>query len=106
MASGPIDRASAIDMMELATATTPAAGQVGAVLVLASVRPLDLDVVRSTLADRIAGVPRLRQRLCPLPLGCGRPIWVDDASFDIANHVNDVRCTMPGDRERALRGRR
>ncbi len=31
MASGPIDRASAIDMMELATATTPAAGQVGAV---------------------------------------------------------------------------
>jgi diacylglycerol O-acyltransferase / wax synthase len=102
MTSGPIDRASAIDMMELATATTPAAGQVGAVLVLASVPPLDLDVVRSTLADRIAGVPRLRQRLCPMPLGCGRPIWVDDASFDIANHVNEVRCTMPGDRSALL----
>ncbi len=98
MASGPIDRASAIDMMELATATTPAAGRVGAVLVLESVRPLDLDVVRSTLADHIAGVPRLRQRLCPLPLGCGRPIWVDDASFYIGKHVNEVRCTMPGDR--------
>jgi diacylglycerol O-acyltransferase len=98
MAFGPIDRASAIDMMELATATTPAAGQVGAVLVLASVRALDLDVVRSTLADRITGVPRLRQRLCPLPFGCGRPIWVDDASFDIANHVNEVRSPLPGDR--------
>ena len=98
MTSGPIGRASAIDIMEFATATTPAAGQVGAVLVLASVRPLDLDVVRSTLADRITAVPRLRQRLCRVPLGCGRPIWVDDASFDIANHVKEVRSPLPGDR--------
>jgi hypothetical protein len=62
-ASCPIERASATDMMELAIATTPAAGQVGAVLMLAATGSVELDVVRSALADRICGVPRLRQRL-------------------------------------------
>ena len=97
MASAPIERASAIDLMELASATTPAAGQVGGVLVFAPVPRLDLDIVRWELAHRVAGVPRLRQRLRRVPLGCGRPIWVDDASFDIAHHVNDMRCPVPGD---------
>lgn len=98
MTSGTIERASAIDMMERATATTPAAGQVGAVLLFASARCLELDIVRSALADRISGVPRLRQRLRSVPFACGRPIWVDDPSFDIADHVNEVRCPSPGDR--------
>jgi WS/DGAT/MGAT family acyltransferase len=89
-------------MMELATAATAAAGQVGAVLMLAPAHSLDLDRVRSTLADRIAGVPRLRQRLRSVPFGCGRHIWVDDASFDIANHVNEVRSPKPGDRNAVL----
>jgi WS/DGAT/MGAT family acyltransferase len=102
MASAPIERASAIDMMELASATTPAAGQVGGVLVFAPVPRLDLDIVRSALARRISGVPRLRQRLRPVPPGCGRPIWVDDASFDIANHVNDMPCPVPGDHSALL----
>ena len=98
MISGTIERASAIDMMELATATTPAAGQVGAVLLFASARSLDLDRVRSALADRVCGVPRLRQRLQSVPFACGRPIWVDVPSFAIADHVHEVRCPSPGDR--------
>ena len=98
MTSGTIERASATDMMERATATTPAAGQVGAVLLFASARCLELDIVRSALANRISGVPRLRQRLRSVPFACGRPIWVDDPSFDIADHVNEVRCPSPGDR--------
>lgn len=95
-----IERASAVDMMELASATTPAAGQVGAVLVLAGT--LDLDLVRSTFADRICGIPRLRQRLRSTPFGCGRPIWVDDPTFDVDYHVNEVRCPLPGDRNALL----
>jgi hypothetical protein len=51
-----MERASAIDLMELASATTPAAGQVGGVLVFAPVPRLDLDIVRSALAHRIGGV--------------------------------------------------
>ncbi|MGZ4739552.1 MAG: wax ester/triacylglycerol synthase domain-containing protein [Ilumatobacteraceae bacterium] len=97
-----IERASAIDMMELATATTPAAGQVGAVLLLQSARGLELSAVRAVFAERIAAVPRLRQRLRPVPFGCGRPIWVDDASFDISNHVHETQTRPPGDRQALL----
>lgn len=96
------ERASAIDMMELVSATTPAAGQVGAVLMLEPGDRLDLGEVRSTLDARIKGVPRLRQRLVTTPLGCGRPIWVDDAFFDIADHVHETACPAPGDRDAVL----
>lgn len=51
-----IERASAIDMMELASATTPAAGQIGAVLVLEP-GAVDLETVRSGIDERIRGVP-------------------------------------------------
>ena len=93
------NRASAIDVMELASASTPAASQVGAVLMIAPVGELELDTVRGVVAERIAGIARLRQRLQGVPLGCGRPIWVDDPSFDIANHVSETVCPSPGDRD-------
>lgn len=97
-----IERASAIDMMELVAGTTPAAGQVGAVLISSSGHTLDLDTVRLALDARIRGVARLRQRLRSTPRGCGRPIWVDDADFDIAAHVNEASCPSPGDRKAVL----
>ena len=55
--------------------------------------------MRAVVAERIAGIARLRQRLQGVPLGCGRPIWVDDPSFDIANHVSETVCPSPGDRD-------
>lgn len=84
--------------MELASATTPAAAQIGAILILAPAGGLTRREVTSALAERIVGVPRLRQRLRRTPVGCGRPIWVDDPAFDIVNHVNEVACPRPGDR--------
>lgn len=96
-----IERASAIDMMELAAATTAAAAQVGTVLVLEPGCD-DLTALRTTMAQRIAGVPRLRQSLRKTPVGCGRPIWVDDGNFDIADHVGEVACRPPGDRSALL----
>jgi hypothetical protein len=38
----------------------------------------DLARARQLLAERVAAVRRLRQRLIRTPLGCGGPIWVDD----------------------------
>ena len=78
MSSPTIERASAADMMERASATTPAAAQIGAILILTPASGLDLGVVRSALAERVVGVRRLRQRLRRTPIGCGRPIWIDD----------------------------
>ncbi|MET9232225.1 wax ester/triacylglycerol synthase domain-containing protein [Lentzea sp. NPDC003310] len=89
----PIDRASAADMMSLASAM-----QVGAVIVLER----DPGDVVSLLAERIRTVPRLRRRLVRTPFGCGRPIWVDDAGFDIAKHVDRLRCPSPGDEQALL----
>jgi diacylglycerol O-acyltransferase len=62
--------------------------QVGAVLVLGEGAALDPMAVRSALEHWLSAVPRLRRRLAPVPLGCGRPLWVDHAAFDIEDHFS------------------
>ncbi|MEV6715401.1 wax ester/triacylglycerol synthase domain-containing protein [Lentzea sp. NPDC051208] len=83
-----IDRASSDDMVSLASGM-----QVGAIVVLER----DPGSVEALLADRVRTVPRLRRRLVRAPFGCGRPIWIDDAEFDITRHVRRVVCPAPGD---------
>jgi diacylglycerol O-acyltransferase / wax synthase len=97
-----VERASPTDMMELASDIGPVPLQVGAVLVFESGAHLAASRVREALADRVCGIPRLRQRLVPAPPGCGRPVWVDDPGFDITRHFRDVRCPPPGDQETLL----
>ena len=87
--------------MELACDITGASMQVAAVLVLDKSISLDIAAVREAMNTRITAIPRLRQRLVDVPFGCGRPVWVDDVSFDISHHVGSVRCASPGD-EQAL----
>jgi len=53
------------------------------------------------LGERVRAVPRLRQRLCRAPPGCGRPFWADDPAFDLRHHVRQQPCPPPGD-QRAL----
>jgi diacylglycerol O-acyltransferase len=83
-----IDRTSPDDLMSLASDM-----QVGAVIVLQR----DPGDVETLLADRVRTVPRLRRRLVGTPFGGGRPVWVDDAGFDITRHVDRVVCPAPGD---------
>lgn len=92
-----LDRASALDMMELATDVGPAPMQVGAILVFEPGAGPDAREVRETLAARVSGIPRLRQRLRFGPPGCGRPVWVDDSRFALDQHLDEVRCPAPGD---------
>ena len=49
------------------------------------------------MARRLERVPRLRQRIMEVPLGQGRPVWVDDEDFDIAYHVRLTALPRPGD---------
>jgi len=97
----PVDRATAADLMQSATGNGKTAGHIGAVLVLDAAPGLSVTGARRMLGERIAAVPRLRQRLHRAPPGCGRPYWADDPAFDIDEHVRQVRCPPPGD-ERAL----
>ncbi len=96
-----ISRASASDVMTLTSDVGPAPMQVGACLVLDAGPGFDVAAAQECIGERIRAVPRLRQRLVAAPPGCGRPIWIDDAGFEIGQHVRSVRCPAPGD-ERAL----
>lgn len=79
----PIDRASAADLMQLASDRAGAPVQVAALLLLGPGSRCRPDQVREVLEARTRAVPRLRQRLVRAPWGCGRPVWVDDPDFDI-----------------------
>jgi diacylglycerol O-acyltransferase / wax synthase len=61
-----------------------------------------IDAVRRHVADRLHLVPRFRKRLMPVPLQQGRPVWVDDPSFDLAYHVRLTALPTPGDEELLL----
>jgi diacylglycerol O-acyltransferase len=82
-----LERLSADDLMSLAARRYPPPLQVGAVLIFDARGGLDVGALRAVLQQRIAAVPRLRQRLEKLPLGCGRPVWVDDPGFNIDDHL-------------------
>jgi diacylglycerol O-acyltransferase len=97
-----VERASSNDVMELVCDSTGTSMQVAAVLMLETPSPVDLAAVRDTIADRITTVPRLRQRLVKTPFGHGRPVWIDDPSFTITNHVTSADCPAPGDEQALL----
>lgn len=49
--------------------------------------------------QRIALVPRYRQRVREVPFGFARPVWVDDEHFDVAFHVRRTAVAKPGSEE-------
>ena len=48
------------------------------------------------VGDRIAFVPRYRQRLVTVPGRLANPVWVDDPDFDLAYHVRRSALPRPG----------
>jgi diacylglycerol O-acyltransferase / wax synthase len=83
-------RLSALDASFLEVETSAAHMHVGWIAVLEPPegRPApSFEQFRDHVARRLHRAPRYRQRLAPVPLGIGRPLWVDDERFDIARHV-------------------
>ena len=62
-----VQRASLNDLTELATETATGPQQIAAILRLEAA--ISCSMVRQALAQRLAGVPRLRQRLMPTAVG-------------------------------------
>jgi diacylglycerol O-acyltransferase len=56
-----------------------------------------LDELRALVSGRLHKLPRLRQKVMFVPFSTGRPIWVDDDSFDIGYHVQLTAVPRPGD---------
>ncbi len=59
----------------------------------------DHDRFLALVRDRIAFVPRFRQRVQGVPGGLANPVWVDDADFDLAFHVRRSALPRPGTRD-------
>lgn len=57
---------------------------------------LRLEEVRAAFARRLDVLPRLRQVLLRPRRGLGWPLWVDDPSFDVRNHVRVSQVPAPG----------
>jgi diacylglycerol O-acyltransferase / wax synthase len=90
-------RLSALDasFLYLETPTTPM--HVGAVSIFRRPRAgLDYDRLVQLIEQRIALVPRYRQKVRHVPGNLARPVWIDDADFDIAYHVRRSALPKPG----------
>lgn len=91
---------SALDAQFLSVESATTLGHVGGLLLLdSSTTPsgqLTLDDLRDLLEARLHLTPVLRQRLVEVPLGLGRPYWVDDPEFDLEFHLREMALPEPG----------
>jgi diacylglycerol O-acyltransferase len=56
----------------------------------------DHDALLAHIDDRIAFVPRYRQRVRRVPGRLANPVWVDDENFDLGYHVRRSALPRPG----------
>ncbi|MGE5413497.1 MAG: wax ester/triacylglycerol synthase domain-containing protein, partial [Syntrophomonadaceae bacterium] len=89
------ERLTPVDAMFLDLEEPCAHMHVGGVLRFEG-RPPPHDELVAHVASRLDRVPRYRQRLAPVPLHLGRPVWVDDASLDLAYHLPSLALPPPG----------
>ena len=51
---------------------------------------------RDVLAERLHLLPPFRRRIVEVPARLHHPVWVEDANFDLTNHLHRVTCPAPG----------
>jgi WS/DGAT/MGAT family acyltransferase len=94
------DRLSSLDtsFLNLEEAATPM--HVGSVMVFdAPTGGFDYESLVTLISQRIAHVPRYRQRIKTVPGGLANPVWVDDTHFDMSYHVRRSALPRPGSDE-------
>lgn len=57
------------------------------------------DKIRTMVEDRIHLMPSFRRRLVSVPFGLGHPVWIDDPTFDVENHLMRIGAPPPGDQK-------
>ena len=96
-----LDRLSAIDAGFLAQEKPNTHMHIGA-LALFEGEPPELDEFLAHIESRLHLVPRYRQKLATPPLETGRPLWIDDPTFNLAYHVRHTALPPPGDEDALL----
>jgi diacylglycerol O-acyltransferase / wax synthase len=93
-----MDRLSAIDASFLAGEKESSHMHVGGVMIFEGPPPGREDTLEH-IASRLPLVPRYRQKLAFPRFEMGRPLWVDDPSFNLEYHVRSTALPSPGDLE-------
>ena len=84
-----------VSLLALDTAHTP--GHVGTVDIFApGSESFDYERLIGLIRDRIAYVPRYRQRVRGVPAQLAGPVWVDDEDLDLTFHVRRSALPRPG----------
>jgi diacylglycerol O-acyltransferase / wax synthase len=60
---------------------------------------LSYETLLATVEQRLAQIPRYRQKVRGVAVGVARPVWIDDADFDITYHVRRSALPSPGSDE-------
>jgi diacylglycerol O-acyltransferase len=104
-----VHRLTLTDLTNLAVEGPDTPMHQGAIAVLDGESLLDLDGririerIRTSVALRLDRIPELRRNLFQTGPLQGRPLWVDDPSFRIENHVLVATLPAPGGEKPALR---
>ena len=98
MAQAHGDRLTAVDASFLAQEHDASHMHIGAVTILEGPAPDYHDVLQH-IRSRLHLVPRYRHKLAFPPLETGRPLWVDDPSFNLEYHLRHSALPTPGSEE-------
>jgi diacylglycerol O-acyltransferase / wax synthase len=89
------DRLTALDASFLHLEDASSHMHVAGVSIFAGETPTYAELL-SHIEGRLSLVPRFRQKLRFVPLGQGRPVWVDDPHFNLEYHVRITALPPPG----------
>ncbi|MFL5816744.1 MAG: WS/DGAT/MGAT family O-acyltransferase [Conexibacter sp.] len=95
MAQEHLDRLTAVDASFLHQEDADSHMHIGAVTIFEGPPP-PFVAVAEHIRSRLHHVPRYRQKLAYPPFESGRPLWIDDASFNIEYHVRHSALPAPG----------
>src|SRR5215472_1196453 len=90
-----MDRLSAVDATFLHQESATTHMHIGGVVILEGTPPTYEEFL-DHIASRLDQVPRYRQKLAIPPLQTGRPLWIDDPSFNLEYHVRNTALPRPG----------
>jgi diacylglycerol O-acyltransferase / wax synthase len=90
------DRLSPLDSSFLFMEELTTAMHVGGLMTFEPSNGFDADAFVRLIGERLAAVPRYRQKIREVPGHLGLPVWVDDPDFDLHFHVRRSALPAPG----------